>query len=55
MMTTSTFGAFAATCDSDLRFIPCDTRKSAEQPLDVTTGGGLEGWDSFGVECNELE
>ena len=53
-MTTSTFGAFAATCDSDLRFIPCDTRKSAKQHLDVTTGGGLEGWDSFGVECDEL-
>ena len=55
MMTTSTFAAFAATCDSDLRFIPCGTRHSAKAPLDVTTGGGLEGWSSFGVDCDELE
>ena len=55
MMTTSTFAAYAATCDSDLRFIPCGTRHSAKQLLDVTTGGGLEGWSSFGIDCDELE
>ena len=43
MMTTSTFAAFAATRDSDLRSIPCGTCKSAKQPLDLTTGGCLEG------------
>ena len=39
----------------DLRFIPCGTRHFAKAPLDVTTGGGLEGWSSFGVDCDELE
>lgn len=57
MITTSTtkFAAFAATCDSDLRFIPCGTRHSAKAPLDVTTGGGLKDWGEFGVDCDELE
>ena len=54
MMATSTFAAFAATCDSDLRFIPCGTRQSAKAPLDVTTGGGLKDWGEFGVDCDEL-
>ena len=54
MMTTSTFAVFATTYDSDLRFVPCGTQHSAKAPLAVTTGGGLESWSSFCVDCDEL-